>query len=86
MQVNLALNYTEHRIKSNFSFREKYSKRHPCGVVANCIGLSIIVFAILVVYLVANPRFKRLTEVEVDKYKWGQEMPELEIEDTNKPN
>ena len=55
-------------------------------MVANCIGLSIIVFAILVVYLVANPRFKRLTEVEVDKYKWGQEMPELEIEDTNKPN
>ena len=68
-------------------FREKYSEFNPCGVVANCIGVSTLVFAILVVYLVANPRYKRLTEVEVDKYRWGQEMSELEIaEENNKPS
>ena len=68
-------------MKYNYSFREKYSELHPIGVLANCIGLSTLVFAILVLYLVANPRFKRLTEVEVDKYKrdQAQEMQELEM-------
>ena len=64
-------------------FYGKYNEFHPCGVVANCIGVSTLVFAILVVYLVANPRYKRLTEVEVDKYRWGQEMSELELAEEN---
>ena len=47
-----------------FSNRSKYSERDPSGVVANWIGLLILIFGILVVYLVANPRFKRLTRPE----------------------
>ena len=45
-------------------FRGAYSERDPSGVVANWIGLLIVVFCALVVYLVANPRFKRLTRPE----------------------
>ena len=68
-------------IKYNFSFREEYKQFRPIGIFVNWIGLFILIFAILVLYLVANPRFKRLTEVEVDKYKrdQAQEMQELEM-------
>ena len=45
-------------------FRSKYQERDPSGVVANWIGLLIVVFCTLVVYLIANPRFKRLTRPE----------------------
>jgi len=45
-------------------FGTKYSERDPSGVVANWIGLLILVFCVMVVYLVANPRFKRLTRPE----------------------
>ena len=53
--------------KSTFYFpfyRSSYQERDPSGVVANWIGLLIVVFGALVVYLVANPRFKRLTRPE----------------------
>ena len=45
-------------------YRSSYQERDPSGVVANWIGLLIVVFGALVVYLVANPRFKRLTRPE----------------------
>jgi len=50
--------------KAIFGLGSKYSERDPSGVVANWIGLLILIFGILVVYLVANPRFKRLTRPE----------------------
>jgi cytochrome b-561 len=50
--------------KTIFTLGSKYQERDPSGVVANWIGLLIIIFAALVVYLVANPRFKRLTRPE----------------------
>ena len=50
--------------KTIFALGSKYQERDPSGVVANWIGLLILVFGVLVVYLVANPRFKRLTRPE----------------------
>jgi len=50
--------------KAILSLQGAYSERDPSGVVANWIGLLIVVFCALVVYLVANPRFKRLTRPE----------------------
>lgn len=32
--------------------------------MVNWIGVLVIVFAVLVIYLVANPRYKRLTKPE----------------------
>ena len=57
------LRFYENEIYSFFS-RSKYQERDPSGVVANWIGLLIVVFCVLVIYLVANPRFKRLTRPE----------------------
>ena len=62
-----------HNIKcfNNFykknSYRKNYGARVASGLVANCIGISIFFFAILVVYLVVNPRFKRLTKLDQDQ-------------------
>ena len=53
-------------IKKN-SYRKNYGARVASGLVANCIGISIFFFAILVVYLVVNPRFKRLTKLDQDQ-------------------
>lgn len=50
--------------KTIFALGSKYQDRDPSGVVANWIGLLIGLFCVLVVYLVANPRFKRLTRPE----------------------
>jgi len=50
--------------KTIFGLGSKYQERDPSGVVANWIGLLIVVFCVLVIYLVANPRFKRLTRPE----------------------
>ena len=50
--------------RNRSTFRSNYQDRDPSGVVANWIGLLIVVFAAMVVYLVANPRFKRLTRPE----------------------
>jgi len=50
--------------KAIFKLGSNYQERDPSGVVANWIGLLIVVFCAMVVYLVANPRFKRLTRPE----------------------
>lgn len=50
--------------KAIFSLNSKYQERDPAGVVANWIGLLIIVFGVLVVFLGGNPRFRRLTRPE----------------------
>jgi hypothetical protein len=36
-----------------------YSKLPPEGIVVNCIGVLVVAFAGLVMYLVTEPRFKR---------------------------
>jgi len=59
--VTALLGITE---KTIFALGSKYQERDPSGVVANWIGLLIVVFCTLVVYLIANPRFKRLTRPE----------------------
>jgi len=59
--VTALLGITE---KTIFALGSKYQERDPSGVVANWIGLLIVVFCVLVVYLIANPRFKRLTRPE----------------------
>ena len=41
-----------------------YSKFEPLGIVGNCICLFVVIFAIMVVYLVANPTFKRNAKPE----------------------
>lgn len=41
-----------------------YSKRDPEGVMANWIGVLIIVFGVLVVYLATNYKYKRLPRPE----------------------
>lgn len=47
-----------------FLSRGKYQERDPEGVMVNWIGLLIIVFAVVVVYLTGNPRYKRLMRPE----------------------
>ena len=46
-----------------YNFRT-YSKRDPEGVMANWIGVLIIVFGVLVVYLASNWKYKRLPRPE----------------------
>ena len=47
------------------SFRYRtYGKRDPEGVMANWIGILIIVFGVLVVYLATNYKYKRLPRPE----------------------
>lgn len=53
--------------KAIFGLGKNYGARVASGLVANCIGISIFFFAILVVYLVVNPRFKRLTKLNQDQ-------------------
>merc|ERR1712242_251788 len=36
-------------------FSQNYSKFEPLGMMANCIGLFIILFCVLVMYLISNP-------------------------------
>ena len=42
----------------------KYAEKPPEGILANWIGLLISLFGVLVVFLAATPRFKRLTRPE----------------------
>ena len=41
-----------------------YADRSAGGVVANWIGILIVVFGVAVVYLTVTPRFKRLPRPE----------------------
>lgn len=47
-----------------FSIKATYGKGDPEGVLANWIGLLIIAFAVTIVYIAANPRYKRLNRPE----------------------
>ena len=47
----------------SFCYRT-YGKRDPEGVMANWIGILIIVFGVLVVYLATNYKYKRLPRPE----------------------
>ena len=47
-----------------FIFHRTYGKRDPEGVMANWIGILIIVFGVLVVYLATNYKYKRLPRPE----------------------
>lgn len=50
--------------KTIFALGSKYQQRDPEGVMANWIGILIVLFGITVVYLVGNPAYKRLTRPE----------------------
>ena len=43
---------------------KEYATKTSTGIMVNWIGLLILLFGILVVYLAANPRYKRLTRPE----------------------
>jgi len=47
-----------------FSLKGEYGKRAPEGVMANWIGILIILFGTLIVYLATNIKFKRLERPE----------------------
>jgi len=47
-----------------FSLKGDYGKRAPEGVMANWIGILIILFGVLVVYLATNIKYKRLQRPE----------------------
>ena len=49
---------------SLFFYRGEYGKRAPEGVMANWIGILIILFGTLVVYLATNIKYKRLERPE----------------------
>ena len=51
--------------KINIS-RSKYSERDQSGVLANWIGMLILIFAIFV-YLSTNPQFKRMSKPDDDE-------------------
>ena len=53
-------------LKINIS-RSKYSERDQSGILANWIGMLIVIFAIFVVYLSTNPHFKRLSKPDDDE-------------------
>ena len=66
---NLLIFFNFHRIFVSthifYSFRYRtYGKRDPEGVMANWIGILIIVFGVLVVYLATNYKYKRLPRPE----------------------
>ena len=42
--------------------RHKYSERGQSGIMANWIGILILVFATFVVYLSTNPKYKRISK------------------------
>ena len=42
--------------------RHKYSERDQSGIMANWIGILILVFATFVVYLSTNPKYKRFSK------------------------
>nr|ACO15392.1 Cytochrome b561 [Caligus clemensi] len=43
---------------------KKYQNRDAEGVIANWLGLALVGFGLIVVYLVRNPRYERLTRPE----------------------
>lgn len=47
-----------------FALGTQYSNRDPEGVMANWIGVLIVVFGVLVVYLATNYKYKRLARPE----------------------
>ena len=47
-----------------FHRKPKYAEKPPEGILVNWIGLLISLFGVLVVFLAATPRFKRLTRPE----------------------
>ncbi|GFS44333.1 putative cytochrome b561 [Trichonephila inaurata madagascariensis] len=53
--------------KVKASLGKEYSDLPPAGYVANFLGVSLTVFAILVLYLVNTPQFKRRPLPEEDK-------------------
>ena len=57
------VNYKQN-IKSIFLIFRDYSQRDPEGVMANWIGVLIIVFGVMVVYLATNYKYKRLPRPE----------------------
>ena len=56
--------------------RAKYANLPSAGVVLNLLGVSIIIFAILVGYLVSRPNYKR---------KPLPEEQALQLEETSSP-
>ena len=51
-------------MKIVFHRHGEYGKRDPEGVMANWIGILIILFGTLVVYLATNIKYKRLERPE----------------------
>jgi len=45
--------------KAIFSLNDDYQKFLPEGVLVNCLGLCLLLFAFTVVYVVVNPNYKR---------------------------
>lgn len=53
-------------VNGNFYFSTNYNKKSPEGILVNSIGICLVVFCGLVVYLTANSVFKRrATEDEI---------------------
>jgi len=58
------------KVKS--SLKEKYLELPPAGIVANLLGVTITLYAILVVYLASMPDFRRIPLPEENKLQLNE--------------
>lgn len=61
--------------KALWRLGRSYSSLPPEGIIVNCLGTSLVILGILVVYLVSSPRFRRQALPEEDMLRLEPHSP-----------